>query len=179
MPMLRGRGRARQSRGDGALRYRPPGGGPRRRRAGTTSSLGQVGRTCSTAPVAVQAVARTGTLLDVKLALRDYMYGVRYAFTRPWRATRDVGLHSFVLASLFGLLCGALGPIAALIDGEPLALLWCLLFFLFGLANAGYVVYRYRRRNEPESEPIERTVAWIATKFGGGDPPDDKTDPAT
>jgi hypothetical protein len=114
--------------------------------------------------------------VGVRVALRDYIHGVRYAFTRPWKETRDVALHNFVLASLFGLLCGGvLGPIAALVDGRPRDLLWSVLFLAFGLANAAYVVHRYRRRNEPESEPIERTVAWIATKFSGGDSPDDKT----
>ena len=62
---------------------------------------------------------------------------------------------------------------------SPWALLWSLLFLVFGLANAGYVVHRYRRRNEPESEPIEPMVARIATKSSGGDPPDEKADPAT
>ena len=112
----------------------------------------------------------------MRVALRDYMRGVRYAFTRPWGETRDVVLHSFVLASFFGLVCGgALGPIAALVDGNPGDLLWCLLFLVFGLANAAYVVHRYRRRNEPESEPTERMVGWIATKFSRESPPDDKT----
>jgi uncharacterized membrane protein YoaK (UPF0700 family) len=87
----------------------------------------------------------------VKGLLRDYMRAVRYAFTLPWRATRDVGLHNQVLASLFGLICGAVvGPIAVLVDGEPWDLIWCAAFFVFGFANAAYLVHRYRRRNEPE-----------------------------
>ena len=105
------------------------------------------------------------------MAVRDYIYGVRYAFTRPWRATRDVGLHKNVVASLFGLICGALVPISVAVDGEPRNLLWCVPFLVLGLANAGYVVYRYRHRNEPE-----RMETWIATKMNVADSSDDQTD---
>jgi hypothetical protein len=106
---------------------------------------------------------------DVRAAIRDYLHGVRYALTRPWRATRDVGLHAHVVPSLFGLIAGVWVPIAVLIDGDPLRdMLWSLPLLLLGLANAAYVIHRYRRRNGPEL-----LDTWIAARKGARSPGDE------
>ena len=66
----------------------------------------------------MQAVGRTGSLVGVRLALRDDVHGARCAFTRPWRATQT---SAYTVSSCVArrVALWNLGPIAVLVDGEP------------------------------------------------------------
>ncbi len=98
----------------------------------------------------------------VLMAVRDYIHALRYAFTRPWKAEKDSNLHSYAIASIFGLVCGGLGAIRVVVDDDRLGnLLWGLVFLALGLGEGAHIVHRYRRRDEPEPDHIEQINGFI------------------
>lgn len=94
--------------------------------------------------------------------MADYVRAIGYAFSRPWRENRDQSLNQNVIASLFGFTCAVIAGFVVLVKGDELVnLLWGALFLAFGLAEAAYVVHRYRQRNEPERDPYDRIVRTV------------------